>query len=80
METKGYESNYRDIWAVGYTPEWTAAVWTGFDKYDASKGMYIKKDYSGVANNIFRMVMQEGLSKKFGKPGSFPGRLKEPSK
>lgn len=76
METKGYESNYRDIWAVGYTPEWTAAVWTGFDKYDASKGMYIKKDYSGVANNIFRMVMQEGLSKKFGKPGSFPGAPK----
>ncbi|MDT2262226.1 hypothetical protein P7H06_25825 [Paenibacillus larvae] len=80
METKGYESNYRDIWAVGYTPEWTAAVWTGFDKYDASKGMYIKKDYSGVANNIFRMVMQEGLSKNSANREVSRGRLKEPSK
>lgn len=28
---KGISSN-RDVWFVGYTPEWTAAVWMGYDK------------------------------------------------
>jgi penicillin-binding protein 2A len=31
---KGYEKFTRDLWFVGYTPEWTAAIWMGFDKPD----------------------------------------------
>ncbi|RUS45775.1 penicillin-binding protein 1A [Cohnella sp. AR92] len=60
-------SGNRDVWFVGYTPEWTAAVWMGYDKTD--KDHYVKKS-SGQAAALFSKVMSAGL--KNVKKQSFP--------
>jgi penicillin-binding protein 2A len=65
----GYEKFTRDLWFVGYTPEWTAAVWMGFDKPDKSHYVTIK---SGAAAALFKEVMSKALAnvpvKDFVKP------------
>ncbi|WP_337912956.1 PBP1A family penicillin-binding protein [Cohnella zeiphila] len=60
-------SGNRDIWFVGYTPEWTAAVWMGYDQTD--KDHYVKKS-SGQAAALFSKVMSAAL--KGQKKQSFP--------
>lgn len=65
-------SGNRDAWFVGYTPEWTAAVWMGFDRTD--KEHYVKHG-SGNAALLFSEVMSKALS---GRPVSpFPTLEKE---
>ncbi|MFS0838116.1 PBP1A family penicillin-binding protein [Paenibacillus sp. 1P03SA] len=59
LDLKGLESHYRDIWFVGYTPQWTGAVWAGFDKTDSKH--YIRKNYSDRANMVFSAVMAEAM-------------------
>lgn len=55
----GVKSNgSRDIWFVGYTPEWTAAVWIGYDKTDATHYVSSK---SGTAAALFSKVMSAAL-------------------
>lgn len=51
-------SGNRDIWFVGYTPQYAAAVWMGFDKTDASH--YVKSG-SGTAAHMFATVMKEAM-------------------
>jgi penicillin-binding protein 2A len=51
-------SGNRDVWFVGFTPEWTAAVWFGYDKTD--KDHYLKKS-SGQAAAMFAAVMSKAL-------------------
>ncbi|QWU18092.1 PBP1A family penicillin-binding protein [Paenibacillus sophorae] len=48
----------RDIWFVGYTPEWTAAVWMGFDRTDRDNYMTAG---SGAAAALFARVMESVL-------------------
>ncbi|WP_051318002.1 PBP1A family penicillin-binding protein [Cohnella thermotolerans] len=60
-------SGNRDVWFVGYTPEWTAAVWMGYDVTD--KDHYVKKS-SGQAAALFSKVMSAAL--KGHKKLSFP--------
>ncbi|MEK3696801.1 PBP1A family penicillin-binding protein [Paenibacillus sp. FSL R10-2199] len=48
----------RDLWFVGYTPRWTAAVWMGFDRSDPDNYMTAG---SGLAAALFSRV----LSKSF---------------
>ncbi|TDF99553.1 transglycosylase domain-containing protein [Paenibacillus piri] len=66
---KGLEKYNRDLWFTGYTPEWSAAVWLGFDKPDAKH--YVTMS-SGAPAIIFKEVMQKALAKrtmtKFNKP------------
>ncbi|MET1171195.1 transglycosylase domain-containing protein [Paenibacillus amylolyticus] len=50
----GREAN-RDLWFVGYTSNWTAAVWMGFDHTDAKHYM---KSGSGIAAELFATVMR----------------------
>ncbi|MEK8127051.1 PBP1A family penicillin-binding protein [Paenibacillus filicis] len=80
LELKGLEKYNRDLWFVGYTPEWTAAVWMGFDKTDAKH--YVSMS-SGAPAAIFKEVMQKALAKKpmtsFVKPDGVQD-LKEPPK
>jgi len=49
----------RDIWFVGYTPEYAAAVWMGFDK--TNKEHYVKTG-SGTAAAMFATVMKRVLA------------------
>lgn len=48
----------RDLWFVGYTNKWTAAVWMGFDHTDAEHYMLAS---SGAAANLFASVMKRAL-------------------
>ncbi|WP_151733844.1 transglycosylase domain-containing protein [Paenibacillus tengchongensis] len=46
----------RDLWFVGYTPDWTAAVWMGFDRTDKEHVLY---EGSGKAAALFAAVMSK---------------------
>lgn len=56
----GYEgiSSNRDVWFVGYTPEWTAAVWMGYDKPNKK---HLLKNSSPLAAAFWGKVMEEAL-------------------
>lgn len=58
---KGLEKYNRDLWFTGYTPEWSAAVWLGFDKPDAKH--YVSMS-SGAPAVIFKEVMSKALANK----------------
>ncbi|WP_438432911.1 PBP1A family penicillin-binding protein [Gorillibacterium sp. sgz500922] len=59
LTVKGLEKYNTDLWFVGYTPEWTGAVWMGFDTTD--KSHYITMS-SGSAGVIFKTVMEKALA------------------
>ncbi|WP_314587804.1 PBP1A family penicillin-binding protein [Paenibacillus terrigena] len=64
---KGFKSSgNRDVWFVGYTPEWTGAVWMGYDKTDRD---HVVKKGSGQAASLFKKVMTKALANK--KKGDF---------
>lgn len=48
----------RDAWFVGYTKEWTAAVWMGYDKPDRT---HLLNQSSGMAAAMFAAVMGPSL-------------------
>lgn len=51
-------SGIRDAWFVGYTPEWTASVWMGYDKTDKD---HILKTGSIQAAAMFSKVMKSAM-------------------
>lgn len=51
-------SGNRDAWFVGYTPEWTAAVWMGYPRTDRE---HVLKQGSGMAASLFAKVMGKAL-------------------
>jgi penicillin-binding protein 1A len=62
-----------DIWFAGFTPHYTAAVWTGYEK--TSETNYIlSPDEKALAKNIFRTIIQKVSEGKeatdFEKPNS----------
>lgn len=58
LDIKGLEKYNRDIWFAGYTPEWTAAVWMGFDRTDKNHYIGTKTSYAAA---MFKQVMSEAL-------------------
>ena len=66
---KGVSGN-RDIWFVGYTTQYSAAVWMGFA--DTNKD-HILTESSGPAATMFSLVMTEALE------GVKPSAFKKPS-
>ncbi|SFB16771.1 penicillin-binding protein 2A [Cohnella sp. OV330] len=67
-------SGNRDVWFVGYTPEYTAAVWMGYDKTD--KDHYVKKS-SGQAAALFSKVMKKALEGKAKQSFPVPDQAQE---
>ncbi|WP_405169931.1 PBP1A family penicillin-binding protein [Paenibacillus sp. FSL H8-0280] len=73
----------RDVWFVGYTPEWTAAVWMGYDNPDAN---HMLKNSSKLSAAFFAKVMGDALKgvpvKQFKAPagGQAPPPVEEPEK
>lgn len=51
-------SGNRDVWFVGYTAEWTAAVWMGYDKTNSE---HVLKKGSSQAASLFAKVMEPAL-------------------
>lgn len=55
----GYTGNgIRDAWFVGYTPEWTAAVWMGYDKSDPK---HLLNKGSAQSAALFAKVMKAAI-------------------
>lgn len=55
----GYRGDgIRDAWFVGYTPEWTGAVWMGYDKTDKD---HILKTGSKQSAILFSKVMKAAM-------------------
>ncbi|CAH1195106.1 Penicillin-binding protein 1F [Paenibacillus plantiphilus] len=59
-------SGNRDAWFSGYTPEWTAVVWMGYDKTDKK---HLLKKSSAQSATMFAKVMNAAM--KNVKKGSF---------
>lgn len=77
----GFKSSAnRDIWFVGYTPEWSAAVWMGYDRTDEQ---HVLKRGSGMAAAMFAEVMGKALKNvpaaSFSKPESAETVKKPPT-
>lgn len=76
-------SSNRDVWFVGYTPEWTGAVWMGYDNPDAK---HMLKNSSKLSAAFFAKVMGDALKgvpvKDFKAPagGQAPPPVEEPQK
>lgn len=60
LTQKGFQKYDSNIWFVGYTPQWTAAVWEGFDKIDTKNGHYVTVG-SGNTAAIFKEVMTKAM-------------------
>lgn len=74
----GYKGGgIRDAWFIGYTPEWTASVWLGYDKTDKD---HLLDSNSSAAARLFAKVMKsamKGVSKgSFVKPESLKEEVK----
>lgn len=69
----------RDVWFVGYTPEWTAAVWMGYDRTDEN---HVLKNSSGISAALFAKIMSGALKDapvtQFNRPGNVQ-EVKPPS-
>lgn len=80
LDIKGIEKYDRDVWFVGYTPEWTAAVWEGFDKVDSKHYVTVG---SGNTAALFKEIMSKALEGKpvtnFVKPANVPDLTEPPS-
>jgi penicillin-binding protein 2A len=77
----GFKSSAnRDVWFVGYTPEWTAAVWMGYDRTDEQ---HVLKRGSSMAAALFAKVMGEALkdvpASSFTKPEGVKTVVKPPT-
>ncbi len=68
-------SKNRDVWFVGYTPEWTASIWMGYDKVDKD---HLLNGSSGQAAALFSSVMTEALQGVPVKDFPVPGELQAP--
>lgn len=79
LDIKGLEKYDSNVWFVGYTSEWSAAVWLGFDKSDSKHYVTVG---SGAAAALFKEVMSKSLAGRkitpFVKPQGVPD-LKPPA-
>lgn len=53
----GTSSDYRDVWFAGYTPYYTATVWTGYDN-NIPMSTSSKNNESGIAKVLWRAIME----------------------
>lgn len=60
----------RDSWFAGYTPQYTMAVWTGYEK--DSPENYISDRYTKIAQQMFQVMMSKFATDKsrFERPSS----------
>ncbi|MDR4421755.1 fibronectin type III domain-containing protein, partial [Bacillus paranthracis] len=60
----------RDSWFAGYTPQYTMAVWTGYEKNGPEN--YISDRYTRIAQQMFQVMMSKFATDKtrFERPSS----------
>lgn len=71
----GYKGNgIKDAWFVGYTPEWTAAVWMGYDKTDVN---HLLTKGGGQSAALFAKVMRPAMKGVANDSFKRPNNVKE---
>ncbi|MBY0095822.1 penicillin-binding protein 1A [Mesobacillus maritimus] len=55
------EKAVRDSWFVGYTPQYTAAVWTGYDKTTSSDD-YLNNTSDDIPLLVFKKILSEAAT------------------
>jgi penicillin-binding protein 2A len=73
----GDSSVNKDAWFVGYTPEYVAAVWMGFDPEDKD---HLMREGSSMTAKMFATVMREGLRGVKVRDFQRPEGVEEPEK
>lgn len=72
---KGLKSSRnRDAWFVGYTAEWTASIWMGYDNADKD---HLLKGSSGQSAALFAAIMKDALKNVPIKDFPVPKNLQE---
>lgn len=68
----------RDAWFVGYTPEWTAAIWMGFDRTTSKNYMISGSSATArIFSNVMSGALQGTKSKSFAKPANVDSMVSE---
>jgi penicillin-binding protein 2A len=57
-EVSDRSTDNKDVWFVGYTPEYVSAIWMGFDREDKNN---LLRGSSSYPAKLFATVMKEGL-------------------
>ena len=70
-EYRGINGN-KDAWFVGYTEEYTVAVWLGFDEVNMSRRNYLTSYGGNQPAEIFRLTMASVLDIDSGRAGAIP--------
>ncbi len=76
---KGVSNGNRDVWFAGYTPEWSAAIWMGYDK--TTKGQYLTNGSSFPAKMfaaVFSQALAGSKARDFTKPSNLPDQQPPP--
>ncbi|WP_053363394.1 penicillin-binding protein 1A [Bacillus sp. FJAT-27251] len=55
------ENAVRDAWFVGYTPQYTAAVWTGYDKTTSSED-YLNSTSDDIPLLVFKTIISKAAT------------------
>ncbi|SES09979.1 penicillin-binding protein 1A [Gracilibacillus ureilyticus] len=72
---EGIEEGSTDSWFVGYTTEYTAAVWTGYPS--TSTVQYVTKQDARIARLLFKEIMAEVSKDINTEPFAKPATVKE---
>lgn len=75
---RGLNGN-KDNWFCGYTPDYAAAIWVGYDERDMSRQRYLHTYGGDISADIFGRIMAE-LHGAVGKGGKFDYNLQESSR
>lgn len=57
-EVSDRSTDNKDVWFVGYTPEYVSAIWMGFDREDKN---HLLRGSSSYPAKLFSTVMKDGL-------------------
>lgn len=60
----GTSNSDGDLWFVGFTPYYTAAIWTGYDD-DATRKVYKEVDHTGMWGQIMKKIHEDLPSARF---------------
>ncbi|WP_349409616.1 PBP1A family penicillin-binding protein [Pseudalkalibacillus sp. SCS-8] len=72
---EGVEDGSMDAWFVGYTTQYTAAVWTGYEKTTTEQ--YVTKEDSKISKLLFKSIMEHVSKGQDVKDFEKPSTVKE---
>lgn len=66
----GTSDKSRDVWFIGFTPDFSAAIWGGNDNYQPIHGKHVTG--GAIVARVWKIFMEEYYKEKQLPPGNFP--------